>query len=145
MRLDELEQELRAQRPEPEIDFARRLDEWAEAGFPRDRGLGPGNATRAGALRRLWDRVASTPPRRFLIPAGAVATAAVIVGIAIDNGGVGGSDSAGLGGERALQDQRATQEAAPSAGRLGRGRRGSSARELEREPQAGRPGGAQRW
>jgi len=39
----------------------------------------------------------------------------VIVGIAIDNGGVGGSDSAGVGGERALQDQRATQEAAPSA------------------------------
>jgi hypothetical protein len=115
MRLDELEQELKAQRPEPEIDFARRLDEWAAAGFPRDRGLGPGNATRAGALRRLWDRVASTPPRRFLIPAGAVATAAVIVGVAIDNGGVGGSDSAGVGGERALQDQRATQEAAPSA------------------------------
>jgi hypothetical protein len=117
MRLDELEQELRAQRPEPEIDFARRLDEWAEAGFPRDRGLGPGKATRAGALRRLWDRVASTPPRRLLIPAGAVATAAVIVGVAIDNGGVGGSDSAGVSGERTLQDQpaQATQEAAPSA------------------------------
>ena len=37
MRIDELERELRAERPGPSPDFARRLDEWAEAGFPRDR------------------------------------------------------------------------------------------------------------
>ena len=41
MRVDELERELREERPELDQDFARRLDEWAAAGFPRDRGLGP--------------------------------------------------------------------------------------------------------
>ena len=44
MRVDELERELRAQRPETDRPSPRRLDEWAEAGFPRDRGLGPGSA-----------------------------------------------------------------------------------------------------
>ena len=48
MRADELERELRAERPAPDPEFARRLDEWAAQGFPRDRGLGP----RAGARRR---------------------------------------------------------------------------------------------
>ena len=131
MRLEELERELRAERPEPELDFARRLDEWAEAGFPRDRGLGPGNAARAGALRRIWDRISSTPPRRMLVPAGAVATAVVIAGVVVSNvdriGSGSGDDSAstssssagseagGGGGSGArLEDQSAP--AAPSAG-----------------------------
>ncbi len=131
MRLEELERELRAERPEPELDFARRLDEWAEAGFPRDRGLGPGNAARAGALRRIWDRISSTPPRRMLVPAGAVATAVVIAGVVVSNvdrigSGSGddsastssssaGSDAGGSGGSGArLEDQSAP--AAPSAG-----------------------------
>jgi hypothetical protein len=93
MRLEELEQELRAERPEPERDFARRLDEWAEAGFPRDRGLGPRTASRTGALRRAWDRLSSAPPRRTLLPAGAVATVVVVAGIAISQNG---SDGTGL-------------------------------------------------
>jgi len=117
MRLEELEQELRAQRPEPEIDFARQLDEWAAAGFQRDGGLGAAGAARAGALRRFWDRLRSTPPRRFLIPAGAVATAAVIVGIAIDTSGGPGTTVSDTSGSRpTLQDQSgAAAERAPSA------------------------------
>src|SRR3954471_18034076 len=83
MRVEELERELRAERQEPSQDFARRLDEWAEAGFPRDSGLGPRLAGRGGFARRLWDRVTSTPPRRILLPAGAVATVAVVAGVAI--------------------------------------------------------------
>ena len=69
MRIDELERELRAERPEPSLDFARRLDEWAEAGFPRDRGLGPRTAEGKGPLARAWDRLTSAPPRRILLPA----------------------------------------------------------------------------
>ncbi|HEY8001755.1 MAG TPA: DUF4349 domain-containing protein [Solirubrobacterales bacterium] len=83
MRVEELERELRAERPEPSLDFARRLDEWAEAGFPRDRGLGPRTASRSGALHRAWDRLTSIPPRRVLLPAGAVATVVVVAGVAI--------------------------------------------------------------
>ncbi len=84
MRVDELEHELRAERQEPSQDFARRLDEWAEAGFPRDRGLGPRLAERQGPLARAWDRLTSTPPRRILLPAGAVATVIVVAGVAIN-------------------------------------------------------------
>src|SRR5687767_6576941 len=108
MRIDELERELRAERREPSQDFARRLDEWAEAGFPRDRGLGPRLSSRAGFARRLWDRVTSTPPRRVLLPAGAVATVAVVAGVAISNyGSIGGdeittSSSAPASGESEL-------------------------------------------
>lgn len=138
MRLDQLEQELRSRRREPEIDFARRLDEWAEAGFPRESGLGPGNAARSGALRRLWDRISSTPPRRLLIPAGAVATAAVIAGVAISTGdrisggsdevtsssapsvaedgaASGGAGAGGGGGGRAAQPPQSNAAAGPDA------------------------------
>jgi len=83
MRVEELERELRAERQEPSQDFARRLDEWAEAGFPRDSGLGPRLSGRAGFARRLWDRVTATPPRRILMPVGAVATVAVVAGVAL--------------------------------------------------------------
>ncbi|MFI5122923.1 MAG: hypothetical protein ACHQJ5_08490, partial [Vicinamibacteria bacterium] len=83
MRVDDLERELRAERPEPSLDFAQRLDQWADAGFPRDRGLGPGSAGRRTALHRAWDRLSSTPPRRMLLPAGALATVVVVAGIAI--------------------------------------------------------------
>ena len=111
MKLNELETELRAQRPAPDLDFARRLDEWAEAGFPRESGLGPGNAARAGTLRRLWDRVSSTPPRRLLIPAGAVATAVVVAGVALTSGGriSGGSGDTALNSttSSAVQDEAA--------------------------------------
>ena len=45
MTVEELERELRAERIEPDPEFARRLDEWAGAGFPR-----PGEP---GTLERL--------------------------------------------------------------------------------------------
>ena len=138
MRLEELERELRAERPEPELDFARRLDEWAEAGFPRDRGLGPGNAARAGALRRIWDRISSTPPRRMLVPAGAVATAVVIAG---RRGLERRSDRLGLRRRLGLDElvERRVRDARPR----GRGRRlGGAARGPERPRRAvGRGGG----
>ena len=98
MRIDELERELRAERPEPSLDFARRLDEWAEAGFPPDRGLGPRTAAGKGPLARAWDRLTSTPPRRILLPAGAVATVVVVAGVVIGQAGriSGGSDDSSL-------------------------------------------------
>ena len=49
MRIEELEREVRAERAAPEPDFARRLDEWAAAGFPRDAGLGPRSLVPRGA------------------------------------------------------------------------------------------------
>ena len=120
MRLEELERELRAERPEPELDFARRLDEWAEAGFPRDRGLGPGNAARAGALRRIWDRISSTPPRRMLVPAGAVATAVVIAGVVVSNVDRIGS---GSGDSASTSSSSAGSDAGGAAAARGRGSR----------------------
>jgi hypothetical protein len=92
MRIEELERDLRAERPEPSLDFARRLDEWAESGFPRDRGLGPRHSSRRGPFQRAWDRLTAVPPRRILMPAGAVATLVVVAGVAIsrDQGSEGG-------------------------------------------------------
>ncbi|MQA72870.1 MAG: hypothetical protein GEU88_00700, partial [Solirubrobacterales bacterium] len=102
MRLDELERELRAERQEPNPDFARRLDEWARDGFPPDRGLGPrlggsgprprGAGPRGGALARLRRRLGATAPRRVLVPVGAVATVVVVVGVAISQSGDLGTD-----------------------------------------------------
>jgi hypothetical protein len=89
MRAEELERELRADRPEPDPEFARRLDDWAAAGFPRDRGLGPrpaGGRLARGGLARAWQRLTSIPPRRLLMPVGAATTLLVVVGIAINGG-----------------------------------------------------------
>ncbi len=133
MRVEELERELRAERPEPDQDFARRLDEWAAAGFPRDRGLGPGLAGRAGLARRIWDRVTSTAPRRILLPAGAVATVVVVAGVVIsssdrispssdetvsavsEEGGGNAAQGTAGGGAAGAGDTAGAQEAAPSS------------------------------
>lgn len=77
MRVEELERELRAERAEPDPEFARELDEWAAAGFPRR-----GNP---GALERLRSRFATAPPRRMILRVGAVATAVVVAGVAISH------------------------------------------------------------
>ena len=122
MRVDELERELRAERPEPDPDFARRLDEWAAAGFPRDRGLGPrppAPARRGVAARALWERITSVPPRRVLLPrSGAVATVLVVIGVAISQNG----DPTGSTGARAtaLGDRRARGPGEPAAGQEAR-------------------------
>jgi len=129
MRFEALERELRAQRPEVDQDFARRLDEWAAAGFPRDRGLGPGVQRRAGAARRLWDRLTAVPPRQIALPVGAVATVAVIAGVVISNNGSDTGRGLSLEGESPT-----TTAAAPSAQDAG------SAAQAESTPPSGGSG-----
>jgi Domain of unknown function (DUF4349) len=92
MRVEDLERELRAERPEIDPQFARRLDHWAAAGFP------PGARASGGladALARFRDRLRATPPRRILLPAGAAATLILVVGVGVktleDGGGSGDS------------------------------------------------------
>lgn len=97
MTTEEIERELRAMSPEPDPDFARRLDEWAAADFPAERGLGPRireRARGAGPFRRAWGRLSSIPPRRILMPVGAAATALVVVGVVVSQGGNSGESSA---------------------------------------------------
>ena len=60
--LAELARDLRAERPVPEPRFGAELDERAAEGF---RGAGAG-----GALARLRERLAATPPRRCSLPPG---------------------------------------------------------------------------
>ena len=80
MRVEDLERELRADRPEPDQEFTRKLDDWAAAGFPRgelDPRAGAGKRAGGGfpgAVRDLWERIASTPPRRIVAPVAAAAT-----------------------------------------------------------------------
>jgi hypothetical protein len=81
MAIDDFELELRAERPQIDPDFTRRLDDWAAAGFPRG-----GLHSRGGlldGLGRLRDRLRATPPRRLLLPAGAVAALVLVVGVGI--------------------------------------------------------------
>ena len=93
MTTEEIERELRAMRPEPDPDFARRLDEWAAADFPPGVGLGSrtdrARERAGGSLRRAWERISATPPRRILMPVGAAATAVVAIAIAISQSGGG--------------------------------------------------------
>ena len=79
--LAQLVRELRAERAEPQPDFAAELDGRAAHGFPR------GEPT--SALARLRARVAATPPRRLLAPAGAMVTLLVVGAVAISQSGVG--------------------------------------------------------
>src|SRR3954470_10142690 len=85
---DELTRLLEAERPELDSKFARELDEWAAAGFPR--------AERPLASRekpwftKLRDRINATPPRRLLAPIGALATLGVVVAVAVTQ--IGGND-----------------------------------------------------
>jgi Domain of unknown function (DUF4349) len=107
MRVEDLERELRAERPEIDPQFARRLDDWAAAGFPRGGRRSSGGLS--DALGRLGDRLRSTPPRRILLPIGAAATLVLVVGVgvrAIDDAG-GGGESPGL----AVQSEAPREEA----------------------------------
>jgi hypothetical protein len=88
MNIEELERELRAERPQAETEFTSRLDEWATDGFPHDSGLGPralgaGAVAGPGALARAWQRLTDLSPRRVLLPVGAVATVLIVVGVAV--------------------------------------------------------------
>ena len=96
MRLEDLERELRAERPEVDPEFARKLDDWAAAGFPRGGGLGPRSAGAErgvpGALRRAWERVTAVPPRRLIAPVGAAAVLIVVAGVGLSQVDFGDSD-----------------------------------------------------
>jgi Domain of unknown function (DUF4349) len=116
MRLDELERELRAERPEIEPEFARKLDDWAAAGFPRGE-LSPARGT---SLRDRFARHRTQPRRRkgrvgggMLAPAGALATfLAIVIAIGVTSNG-GDSDDGGDAGGAGGGD--AALEAAPPA------------------------------
>jgi Domain of unknown function (DUF4349) len=115
MTTDEIERELHAMRPEPDPDFARRLDEWAAADFPPGAGLGSqtGRAREraGGSLRRVWERITSVPPRRILMPVGAAATVVVVAAVAITQSG---SESADLSPSSPSSSSTAEQSAASS-------------------------------
>ncbi len=93
MRVEDLERELRAERPEIDPEFARGLDDWAAAGFPRSGRRSSGGL--ANALARFRDRLRATPPRRILLPVGAAATLILVVGVGVKaiEGGDGGGDA----------------------------------------------------
>lgn len=102
MLLEELERELRAERPEADHEFARKLDEWAAAGFPPGDELDPRTPRRREPavpdwLRGVRERLTTVPPRRLLATAGATLTLIVVAGVAITReGGLGGDDAAFL-------------------------------------------------
>jgi hypothetical protein len=125
MRLEELERELRAERPKVDPDFARKLDDWAAAGFPRGGELGPDRGTRgigdviAARRARRAGRKRTFRPQQWLAPAGGLAALiALVVGISslqpgdTDDAGVGDGDA--VGGEPQLlqKDDGATPPAA---------------------------------
>ena len=150
MRVDELESALLEERPELDQDFARRLDEWADAGFPRDRGLGPrAFGARGGGLaagfERAWEKMRATPPRRLLVPVGAAATFLVVVGLSVSqlndpDGGLNGSsgDDAGsaLGQADSVGDDSASSAIREAGGASTGSSAGAAADEVESAPPA---------
>ena len=113
MKLEDLERELRAERPDVDPEFARKLDEWAAAGFPRGGSLDPRTPRRRaesgfGAwFRRTRERVTADPPRRLIAPAGAAAVFAVVAGVAVSQVEFGGGDQLTHSSRPAVQDERA--------------------------------------
>jgi negative regulator of sigma E activity len=115
MRLEELERELRAERPGIDADFARKLDDWAAAGFPRGGELGskPSGLSLRDRRARRRTQPRKRPRRNWLgtlAPAGGVAAFLVLVvalGVVSNSGDSDDADSGG-GDESAL-------EAAPPA------------------------------
>lgn len=85
----ELAAALRELRPAPRPEFAAELDARAAVGFPRESGW-------TAAVARVRERLASTPPRRLLAPAAAVALSAVAIATAVvattDSGNPTGTD-----------------------------------------------------
>jgi hypothetical protein len=122
MRLEDLERDLRAERPEIDPDFARRLDDWAATGFPHG-GLWPVTRpkTHGERFRSRLQRLRAVPPRRILLPVGAAATLILVVGVgikAIDGAGGGSNDalttSSSAGSQAAGSlDSSASKEIAP--------------------------------
>jgi hypothetical protein len=109
MRLEELERELRAERPKVDPDFARKLDDWAAAGFPRGGELGPKRT-------RTW-KLPKIRPQQWLAPAGGVAVLiALVVGVtSLDSGGGPQSGDALRGTPPSDGGGEASEQAAPPA------------------------------
>ena len=125
MRLEELERELRAERPEIDSDFARKLDDWAAAGFSRGGEPGP-------APKRQW-KLPTIKPQRWLAPAGGVAVLiALVVGVTSLDPSTGTDDSADGGGEALSVGEQSTPptQASPDGG-------GASERQLLQKDVAG--------
>ena len=104
MRLEELERDLRAERPKVDPDFARKLDDWAAAGFPRGGELGP-------QPRRTW-KLPKIRPQQWLAPAGGVAVLIALV-VGVSSLDYGDEEQAGDAGSAALDA--GAEKAAPPA------------------------------
>jgi hypothetical protein len=124
MRLDELERELRAERPQINPEFSRKLDEWAAAGFPRGGELGSKSRTRGVRVRRGAVGRRGFKPQRWLAPAGGLAALiALVVGVSSlesgdDQGGPASGDAAGIEATppaRAVPDSGSAAAEAPGA------------------------------
>ena len=116
MRLEDLERELREERPEIEPDFATRLDEWAARGFPRGGELDPRRERRGRgpfgllpARRREPGGATKRRRRRRFAPGDALAATVasglllfLVVGVvALSQVEGGGDDDGDSGGEAA--------------------------------------------
>jgi hypothetical protein len=127
--LAELARELRAERPRPRTEFSAELDERAGAGFPR--------SGAAGRVARLRERLATTPPRRVLAPAGAAVTVLVVAGVAISQSGLGeredGPAVAPIGLEREGGELAEPPQAAPPEDATGVAPAGGGAEETAEE------------
>ncbi|HEX6115976.1 MAG TPA: DUF4349 domain-containing protein [Solirubrobacterales bacterium] len=78
-----LARDMRAMRPEPSGEFATRLDDRVEDGFPPE----PGSAASPAARLREW--LAGVRPARIVAPAGAMATLVIVVSVAVIQSGGG--------------------------------------------------------
>jgi Domain of unknown function (DUF4349) len=116
--LETLVREMRAARPEPGVGFAAELDERAANGF-----AGDGPATTSDRLR-AW--LAGMRPMQVLVPAGAIATIAVVVAVAVIRSDGGG----GPAGDTTMQAEPAGMPA------------GGAAAGADQPPAAARPGDA---
>jgi hypothetical protein len=120
MRLEELGRELRAERPDMDPEFARKLDEWAAAGFPRGGSLDPRSRrrrTESGLgpwFRRTWERITAAPPRRLIAPAAAAAVFVVAAGVAVSQVDLNGG-ATGLSAPAPRVEEAAVQDAARGA------------------------------
>jgi Domain of unknown function (DUF4349) len=120
MLLEDLERELRAERPEPDREFARRLDDWAAAGFPRGDDLDPRRfpgrrGPVAAWLRGVRERLATTPPRRVLAPVAAALTLVVVASVAVTReDGMDGGGASGVSDTPSGEDAAGALEPAPS-------------------------------
>jgi len=103
---DQLIADLRALRPTPHPQFAAELDNRAAAGFPR----------RSRLPRPSLGRLRALPPRRLLLPAGALAVIAIaITAVVVATNQTETRSGSGNLGLLNLVDEGAVEEAAPEA------------------------------